>query len=158
MPKLSVWYVRASLVYLALGGTFGAIILSHKGIPWAPWAWRLLEAHIDVTLLGWVTLLILGVAYWILPRFGVRRGREGWALGAFISMNVGLLLVLIAPWFLKGHVLLFMGRGLEAFAVMAFVIHAWPRVKPLMVSTAETLVEAAKERKALQKEELRAKQ
>ncbi len=150
MPKLSVWYVRASLFYMALGGTFGAIILSHKGVPWAPWAWRLLDAHIDVVLFGWITLLILGVAYWILPRFGVRRGREGWAQGALVSMNLGLVLVIVTPWIPDARLFLLVGRVLEVLAVVAFVVHAWPRVKPLMVSTADTMAQAAKERKNLQ--------
>lgn len=145
MPKLSVWYVRASLAYMALGGTFGAIILSHKGIPWAPWAWRLLDSHIDVTLFGWVTLLIMGIAYWILPRFGVRRGREAWARGALFAMNGGLALVILAPWVPAEAVFLFIGRALEVLAVVAFVVHAWPRVKPLMVSTEDPT--AARQRK-----------
>ncbi len=135
MPKLSVWYVRASLVYLFLSATFGAIVLSHKGIPWAPWAWRLLVSHIDVALLGWVTLLGMGVAYWILPRFGVRRGREGWARAALLCLNVGLVLLLVGPWTPWQRVMVFVGRVCEGGGVLSFVIHAWPRVKPLMVST-----------------------
>ncbi len=135
MPKLTVWYVKASLVYLVLGATFGALILSHKGIPWAPWAWRLFSSHMDVTLLGWVTLLIMGIAYWILPRFGVRRGRERWAWAAFLLMNGGLVLAIAAPWLPHTRVLFLLARLGEAASVGAFVFHAWPRVKPLMVST-----------------------
>jgi|AMFO01.1.fsa_nt_gi hypothetical protein len=146
MPKLSVWYVRASLVYLGLGATFGAVMLSHKGIPWAPWAWTLLVSHIDVALFGWVTFLAMGIAYWILPRFGVRRGREGWARTALYSMNAGLFLVIVAPWLPAEPAILLIGRTLEVLAVVAFVVHAWPRVKPLMVSSGD-LDALAKRRK-----------
>ena len=135
MPRLSVWYVRASLVYLGLGSTFGALLLSHKGIPWAGWTWTLLPSHMDWVLFGWITLLATGIGYWILPRFGVRRGRERWAWAAFYLMNGGLWLVFLAPW-LPGEAWWFaVGRGLETVSVLAFVYHAWPRVKPLMVST-----------------------
>jgi hypothetical protein len=33
MPRLSVWFVRAALVYLALGFTCGALLLAHKACP-----------------------------------------------------------------------------------------------------------------------------
>ncbi len=146
MPKLSVWYVRASLFYLGLASTFGALLLSHKGIPWAPWTWKLLVSHMDVALFGWVTLLAMGVAYWILPRFGVRRGREAWARAALLSMNGGLLLLIVAPWVPSTPVLVLVGRLFEVLAVFAFVVHAWPRVKPLMVSSAD--LEALKKKTA----------
>ena len=36
MPKLTCWYIRAALIYLTLGFTYGALILFHKGLPFAP--------------------------------------------------------------------------------------------------------------------------
>ena len=33
MPRLSVWFIRLSLIYLALGFTFGGLLLLNKGLP-----------------------------------------------------------------------------------------------------------------------------
>ena len=47
MPRLSRLAIRAALLYLLLGFTFGGLMLLNKGIPLAPWAWRLLPAHVE---------------------------------------------------------------------------------------------------------------
>lgn len=142
MPRLSVWAVRAALVHFGAGVTLGAVILAVKGWPaWrpvsppagAPWPWWLLGAHVELVLVGWLVQFALGVAYWILPRrrLGGRpaRGREAWAALAIGSVNAGVLAVATgtlagAPWAVV------VGRALEAVAVAAFAVHAWPRVRP----------------------------
>lgn len=131
MPLLSIFYIRASLIYLGLGFTFGALMLWNKGLPLSPWLWLLLTAHLEFLLLGWVLFLALGVAYWILPRFQTKRRREPWAWAAFILINIGLWLVALGPFFPTVPNLQLLGRGAEAAAVIAFAIHAWPRVKPI---------------------------
>lgn len=69
MPTLARWYVKTALCYLALGALLGAIILWNKGAP-IPGAWGMLAPHIALVTWGWLLLLTLGVAYWILPRWG----------------------------------------------------------------------------------------
>jgi hypothetical protein len=69
VPLLSVWFIRLSLVYLALGFTFGGLLLLNKGLPISPLAWRLLPAHIEFVLFGWTVQLVMGMGFWILPRF-----------------------------------------------------------------------------------------
>ena len=75
MPHLSRLFMRAALVYLGFGFTLGALLLANKGIPFAPFVWGLLPAHIEFLLLGWFLQLAFGVAYWILPRLGRASGR-----------------------------------------------------------------------------------
>ena len=48
MPRPSVWLIRSALVYLATGFTFGALMLSNKGLRVDPMLWRLLPAHIEL--------------------------------------------------------------------------------------------------------------
>ena len=131
MPRLSIWMVRTALSYLLLGFTFGALLLAHKGIGLHPMLWRLLPLHIEFLLIGWTLQLAMGVAYWILPRFLSKRGREGLAWVAYLLLNSGLccivLSVVIPTW---GGVAA-VGRGLEALAAIAFALHAWPRIKPM---------------------------
>lgn len=63
MPRLSVWFVRSSLVYLFLGFTLGGRMLANKGVLFGDWVWGLLEAHMEFLLLGWMVQLAMGVAF-----------------------------------------------------------------------------------------------
>lgn len=131
MPRLTIWMLRAALVYLAAGFTFGGLLLFHKGVPLHPLIWLLLPAHIEFLLFGWTVQLVMGMAFWILPRFSQapRRGNEPLAWLAFGLLNLGVWLVGLAPVFTADAVLPFLGRALELTAAVAFVLHAWPRVK-----------------------------
>ena len=131
MPKLSRWFVRAALGYLLVGFTLGGLLLWNKGVPLAPQIWHLLPVHIEFQMFGWILQLAMGVAYWILPRFQTQRRRERWAWSAFILLNGGCWLVVMGHWLVEPD-MVFAGRLAEISAVLAFVIHAWPRVKPPM--------------------------
>jgi len=133
MPRLSCWFVKASFVYLLAGFTLGGLILFNKGVPLYPALWRVLPSHIEFLLLGWVVQLAMGVAFWILPRFGGSRGNVKAAWVAFFLLNAGLLLTGVGSALGAPMGLFFLGRLLEAGAVVAFGVHAWPRVKPLSV-------------------------
>ncbi len=130
MPRLSVWMVRASLVHLGLGVTFGALLLANKGVPLAPALWALLPLHVECALIGWTVQLAMGVAYWILPRFGGERRREGLGWLAFALLNVGVLAAGTGSWITGPVAVPFWGRLAELLAAAAFALHAWPRVKP----------------------------
>ena len=130
MPRLSVWMVRASLVYLGLGVTFGALLLANKGVPLAPALWALLPLHVECVLIGWTVQLAMGVAYWILPRFGGERRREGLGWLAFALLNAGILTAGTGSWVAGLASVTFLGRLAELLAAAAFALHAWPRVKP----------------------------
>lgn len=133
MPLLSIWAIRSALIYLALGFTFGALLLFHKGLPISPWLWRLLPAHIDFLLFGWTVQLVMGVAYWILPRFSrePRRGNVSLARAAVLCLNLGVLLAGLGPALAMPPALAFAGRVAEFSAALTFAAHAWSRVKAL---------------------------
>ncbi len=129
MPPLSRWFIRAALLYLAVGFTFGALLLGNKGIPFAPWLWRLLPSHIEFLVVGWTVQLIFGVGFWILPRF---RGERGWmapAWATFWLLNAGVLLAALAPPLGAQGGWVLVGRLAEAGAAACFAVHAWPRIK-----------------------------
>jgi cbb3-type cytochrome oxidase subunit 1 len=130
MPRLSQWMIRAALLYLLLGFTFGALLLTHKGIPLHPALWSWLPAHIEFLLMGWIVQLIMGVAFWILPRFWQKpvRPYESFAQIAFLLLNVGIWLVVAATTFRAGQNLLIAGRLVEMSAVLFFALHAWKRL------------------------------
>lgn len=130
MPRLSRWFIRAALLYLALGATIGGLILAHKGIPFYPLAWRLLPLHIEFLLFGWTVQLVMGVGFWIFPRFLQSRGNEKPAWLAFGLLNLGVWLAGAGPTIGAPPVMLLLGRLAEAGAVAAFALHVWPRIKP----------------------------
>ena len=130
MPRLTVWYVRSALTYLALGFTFGMLMLANKGVPYYPGIWRLLPTHIEFLLMGWTAQLAFGVAFWILPRFRTQRGNVRLAWAAWALLNAGVLLVGVGPLLGLTGVTTLLGRLAEAGAALAFVVHAWPRIKP----------------------------
>jgi hypothetical protein len=131
MPRLTIWMVRTALLHLLAGFTIGALLLAHKGIPFYPMLWRLLPAHMELLLLGWTLQLALGVAFWILPRFYTKRPRAWLAWLTWFFLNSGVLLVACAPFIPLPLNLTLIGRLAEFVAVLAFAIHAWPRVKAM---------------------------
>lgn len=132
MPRLSVWLIRTALGHLLVGFTLGALLLANKGVPLHPMVWRLLPIHIELLLLGWTLQLALGVAFWILPRFGNERPRAWLAWVAYLLLNLGIGLVAANIFLVTVPALTFWGRLLEVGAALAFALHAWPRVKPPM--------------------------
>jgi hypothetical protein len=130
MPRLSCWFIRVALLYLAAGITMGSLILFHKGIPFYPFIWRLLPLHVEFLLFGWTVQLVMGVAFWIFPRFWRSRGHERPAWLAFGLINLGVWLAGAGPVLGAPAWLILIGRLAEAAAAAAFAWHAWPRVKP----------------------------
>lgn len=131
MPRLSCWFVRASLVYLALGFTFGALMLANKGLGFYPAIWLVLPVHMETLLMGWFVQLALGMAFWILPRFknGAPRGNEALSWLAFVLLNLGIGLVFANAVF-SLQTLVLLGRVCESGGIVVFVIGAWRRVRP----------------------------
>ncbi len=138
MPALSRWFVRTALVYLGLGFGLGALLLVNKALGLDGRLWALLPLHVEWLLLGWTLQLAFGVAFWILPREGGVRRREGIGWLGYGLLNVGLVLSAVgrlaglaagrpAPaWLLP------LAAAVLVAGVVAFVGHVWPRVVPLV--------------------------
>lgn len=141
MPTLSRYFIRSALLCLAVGFTFGGLILSAKGgaVDARVWAW--LPMHITLLLNGWLVQLSMGVAYWILPRIHVgERGRQRWAWGGFIVFQIGLALALlsgISLWEPEMGKLLAPAVVMQAAGVALFAVHAWPRIRPTFIRAAQ---------------------
>jgi cbb3-type cytochrome oxidase subunit 1 len=124
-------FVKASLAWLALGVTLGVAMAAHP-------AWTVYRpAHLHMTLLGFVTMMIYGVAYHVLPRFSGHplhsRRLAGWHWWA---SNAGLL-GMVAGFALRpsGGALgaaatpaLAAGGALSALGAYAFAYGMWRTV------------------------------
>lgn len=137
MPKLSVYLVRAALIHMGFGFLFGSLILHHKGVPIYAWTWKLLTPHIELMIFGWTLQFVMGIAFWILPRFShePRYGRVGLGWCSFWVFNAGVLLMSFGAWFVADVAMLF-GRLGTLIGIVLFAVMIWPRVKPLTTSPA----------------------
>jgi len=131
MPRLSVWFVRASLIYLLAGFTLGALMLAQDGVSYYPAIVAVLPVHMEFLLVGWLVQLALGVAFWIFPRFGLglphSRGNEKLIWVSFVLLNAGVLIVALELWIAAA---LLVGRICEVLAVLVYVLGSWRRIKP----------------------------
>ncbi|GIV95957.1 MAG: hypothetical protein KatS3mg057_0614 [Herpetosiphonaceae bacterium] len=136
MPAISRYAIRAALVHLALGVTIGALLLANKALPFAPWIWSLLPAHIHMLLIGWTVQLAFGVAFWILPRLSAEGDRGSPVLSWLIvaGLNGGVTLAVLADLLrLLGSIALPGPLELAAFVCyggvsLACARHFWPRL------------------------------
>lgn len=130
MPRVSVWLIRLSLLYLMIGISIGALLLTHKAIPISPKLWTLLPIHIELLVFGWIIQFTLGTAYWMLPRFLISKGRGNGSLAILmvVVLNVGIWLVIASNLFIDLTYLAFYGRVLETLAVLLFASLHWRRI------------------------------
>jgi hypothetical protein len=140
MDPVSVRLVRTSLLWLVLGFTLGALMLSDALVPgdWRAW---FAPTHGHILFVGWFLQFAIGVAYWLLPRkrtperpFGYN---ERGAYVAFGLLNSGLLLRVIAePPGRVGNggdlvdVALAVSSVLQLAAIVIIASQIWPRIVP----------------------------
>jgi hypothetical protein len=130
-------FLKASLAWLAAGVTLGLAMAVHP-------LWSLYRVvHMHMVLLGFVTMMIYGVGYHVLPRFAGRplawRGAGWWHWWA---SNVGLALMAIG-FALRANasgvatLVLGLGGTLAAAGAYTFVVVMWRTIGgPVAVATA----------------------
>ena len=106
------------------------------------WLRVLYMSQLHLLVVGWITQLAVGVAYWILPRFLKEddprpRGSDAVAWFVLISLNVGLLLrFAVEPFYLMDQqswlaALLALAGVLQALAAAGFAWIIWGRIRPM---------------------------
>ena len=119
-------FIRASLLWLGVGVLIG---VSMAFWPGAALVYR--PAHVHANLLGFVSMMIFGVAYHVIPRFsGNPLHRRGLAVTHLWTANVGLAL-LVAGWLARvrwvtsGALLVQVGAALSAVGALLFIYNLW---------------------------------
>lgn len=135
MPPLTRWMVKTSLVYLVLALISGILLGMRTALSatWVPSG--LTPAYFHLYMVGWVTLMIFGIVYWMFPKFTMAgpRGSDwlGWAV--YVLLNMGLILRVAGESFIMpgsrwGWVLV-ISALLQWLGGFAFVVNTWQRVK-----------------------------
>ncbi len=129
MPRVSVWLLRLALIHFASGAVLGFAFLCWKATGWPTFAPSHLGVHQEQMLVGWMVQLVIGTAFWMLPRAASydasSASRRLWVV--FALLNAGVLLAALAgapsfpSWCLP------VGRTAETLAVALFAQHAWHR-------------------------------
>ena len=93
MDRYTKGFVVASLVYFFLAAVLGIWMGGTDAAAWVPFA------HVHFNLLGFMSMMIYGVGYFILPRFNGRTLHwPSWVPIHFYIANIGLIgMVATAP-------------------------------------------------------------
>lgn len=125
MDNFVRWFIKASLTWLGVGVLFGlCMALYPELIIYRP-------AHAHMNLLGFVTMMIFGVGYHVLPRIaGAPLRWPGLGVAHWWLSNLGLLLMvtgffLLPAFAVPGRAMLGIGGGMAVTGVFFFIINIW---------------------------------
>ena len=131
MSKWTVWFIRMSLIYFFLATLLGLIMLV-----WPGQGRVYLPSHVHLNVLGWMSMLIYGVGYHILPRFSGRPiYNETLMVVQFWLANLGLVGMAVFWTFYRLKTLgifqdmLLVAATAEALAIFLFVYNIIRTVK-----------------------------
>lgn len=128
MSSITVWFIRCAMIYFLLAILLG-IMMTVTG-PTYPW----MPIHTHFNLLGWMSMMIFGVGYHILPRFS---GKPLWsdklATAQLWIANIGLI-GLAFGWIIRSSetgssTLLTLFAIVEAVSIVFFVLNMLLTIK-----------------------------
>jgi hypothetical protein len=152
MPTTCRAFVKASIIYLCLGAILGALLLINRWLPLGAKIAALRGSHVEMLVTGWLTQLIMGVAWWLFPPLAIRlrpdapwpvrsgqrqRGSEALLWATFVCLNAGVLLrAIFEPlysWTQRDFYGFLAGSSgtLVAAAAVLFMMNLWGRVREL---------------------------
>lgn len=118
-------FIKSSLAWFAAGVILGvAMAVKPELVIYKP-------AHLHMNFLGFVTMMIFGVGYHILPRVAGSPLKWRWLASLHWWMaNAGLALMVagffLRPWFnSRGQMVLAIGAVLSATGALSFVVNIW---------------------------------
>ena len=137
MPPLTRYFIKTALIYFVLALLTGVLLLARSAINLPSEIAALSPVYFHMLMVGWVTQLIFGMLFWMLPKFSKEkpRGNERLVWAAFILINSGLVLRIIGEpvtaikpeWGLGW--LLMLSAVLQLIGGWSFLANAWSRVK-----------------------------
>lgn len=128
MSKTTLWFIKSALIYLGAAVLIG-LHLSAGG-PRYPF----IAVHTHLNLLGWMNMMLFGVAYHILPRFsGNPLWSEKLSLWHFWLANIGII-GMLTGWgimfkYPENNLVLLIFSVVEAIAIFMFIINMFKTLK-----------------------------
>ncbi|MDO8426350.1 MAG: hypothetical protein Q7T24_02405 [Deltaproteobacteria bacterium] len=127
MSNITVWFIRSAMVYFLLAIILG-LYMSVAG-PLYPW----MQIHVHFNLLGWISMMIYGVGYHILPRFS---GKQLWndklSYWQLWLANIGLVGMAIGWWVRNASndsAVLLIFSLVETLSIVFFVLNMMLTIK-----------------------------
>jgi|SRR3972149_2549854 len=123
MSRLTILFIKSSLIYFAVAVLVGLDITfmpGHLG--------SMMPVHAHLMLLGWITMMIYGVAYHILPRFSASPlYSDKMANVQFYLAHIGLIGMAVSfamrSYVDAGGMLLIVFSIIEAISIILFVFN-----------------------------------
>ncbi len=127
MSVITVRFIKCGMIYFLLAMLLG-IILSVSG-PVYPY----MPIHVHFNLLGWMSMMVFGVGYHILPRFsGTPLWSERLSLWHLWLANIGLI-GMAAGWLVKGSggstAVLLVFALVESLSIIFFALNMFKTIK-----------------------------
>lgn len=123
-------FIRSSLAWLGVGVVLGLwMTLEARAVIYRP-------AHLHANLLGFVSMMIFGVAYHVIPRFSGSPLRSRRAALVHLWLANGGLAALVSAWLLRGTMPSYTGIGLavggvaSAAGAFLFIVNIWLTLGP----------------------------
>lgn len=94
MPTLSRWFIKIGMLYFLVGITMASLLLAQPIMGWSSNLQVLRPVYLHFLFIGWVTQLIMGVGYWMFPKYTKDNPQSG--LGWTLAL--ASLCLLFADW------------------------------------------------------------
>jgi hypothetical protein len=142
MPPIARNLIKAAFVYFVAAFVLGALMMLDRWLGFSRWLKVVYLSQLHLLVVGWITQLAIGVAYWMFPRLRKEqdlrpRGSDPLAWSVFACLNVGLLLrFLFEPFYLMGPkpwlaAVMALSGVLQAVAAVGFGLLNWARIRPM---------------------------
>jgi cytochrome c oxidase cbb3-type subunit 1 len=123
MSKVTVWFIKCAIAYFVAAMLLG-IYMSHAGA-----GYPYMQIHVHFNLLGWMSMMIYGVGYHILPRFsGKALFSDGLSVAQLWLANIGLL-GMTAGWAINSTPVLLVFSIIEGLSVVFFALNMFLTIK-----------------------------
>jgi len=141
MDRYTKGFVVASLVYFFLAAVLGIWMGGTDAAGWVRFA------HVHFNLLGFMSMMIYGVGYFILPRFNGRTLRwPSWVPAHFYAANIGLIgMVATAPSLPSTGFVLFSALSVVSAGMFAVNLGATMLLEPKAAADEEEPASAAED-------------
>jgi cbb3-type cytochrome oxidase subunit 1 len=113
---MGIWLIRISVIYLFIGTALGMYMSITEDF-------GLSSVHTHITLLGWTTMTLAGLIYYLFPKVA----QSALCKIQFILFNIGLPIMLAGLAFLLSGfdavVVVSIGAAITSIAILVFTIN-----------------------------------